>query len=176
LPSDFPLPILVAQHVASGQDTNLAHVLAWRSTLDVEVAGHAQRVEPSRVYVAPSDCHMAIGPTGRLLLSRTPKVEYSRPSGTVLFQSVAAHCGSRALGVVLSGSNRDGSMGVQAIKRRGGTVLAQDPLTTDFPRMPAAAVQTGCVDFVLPLEKILPALVTLTMVRGAAALFRRGAA
>lgn len=176
LPADFPVPVLIAQHVGAGLESNLANVLAFRSTLDVQVAGHGQRIEPSRVYLAPSDCHMAVGSTGRLLLSRGPKVEFSRPSGTVLFESVAAHCGERALAVVLSGSNRDGSSGVQAIKRRRGTVIAQDPVTADFFEMPNAAVLTGCVDFVLPLKTIVPALITLTMVRGGAEWFRRGAA
>jgi two-component system chemotaxis response regulator CheB len=78
-----------------------------------------------------------------------------------LFESVAASFKHRVIGVVLSGSGSDGSMGVKAIKKMGGTVIAQDETTSEFFSMPNAAIQTGCVDFILPLREIPAALVTL---------------
>jgi len=71
-----------------------------------------------------------------------------------MFASVAAMYGDRAMGVVLSGSNRDGSDGIAAIKRAGGITVAQDPRTAEFRAMPQSAIDTGCVDYVLPLGKM----------------------
>ena len=86
-----------------------------------------------------------------------------RPSADLLFESVAASFKERAIAVVLSGTGSDGSMGVRAIKKMGGTVIVQDEKTSEFFGMPGAAMQTGCVDFILPLEEIPSALVTLVV-------------
>jgi two-component system chemotaxis response regulator CheB len=90
-------------------------------------------------------------------------VHFVRPSADLLFESVAASYRERAIAVVLTGSGSDGSMGVKAIKKMGGTVVAQDERSAEFPGMPGAAIHSGSVDFVLPLEEIAPALVTLVM-------------
>ena len=82
-----------------------------------------------------------------------------------MFVSVAATYGDRAIGIILSGSNRDGSDGIAAIKRAGGITIAQDPATAEFRVMPQAAIDTGCVDFVLPLGKMGEALSEL-LVKG----------
>ena len=84
-----------------------------------------------------------------------------RPSADLLFESVAASYKDRSIAVVLSGTGSDGTMGVRAIKKMGGTVIAQDEKTAEFSGMPEAAIRTGSVDFVLPLEEIPAALVTL---------------
>jgi two-component system chemotaxis response regulator CheB len=80
-----------------------------------------------------------------------------------LFESVAASHKERAIAVVLTGTGSDGVMGVQAIKKMGGTVIAQDEKTAEFFGMPSAAIQSGSVDFILPLDEIAPALLTLVM-------------
>ena len=103
---------------------------------------------------------------------QTPPVQFVRPSANLLLESVAAHYGERAIGVILTGGGSDGARGVQAIKYHGGRVLAQDQTTSEKFDMPAAAILTGCVDFVLPLDTLAPALVSLVMVPGAAGLLR----
>jgi two-component system, chemotaxis family, protein-glutamate methylesterase/glutaminase len=86
------------------------------------------------------------------------------PSGAaILFESAAASYKQRAIAVVLTGTGSDGSMGIGAIKKMGGTVVAQDKDSAEFSGMPAAAVRSGHADFILPLEEIAPALVTLVM-------------
>ena len=88
-------------------------------------------------------------------------MHFVRPSADLLFESVAASHKDRAIAVVLTGTGSDGAMGVQAIKKMGGTVIVQDEKTSQFFGMPAAAIQTGNADFILPLDEIASALVTL---------------
>jgi len=118
---------------------------------------------PGAVYIAPPDRHLLVNPDGTLSLSQSELVHFVRPSADLLFESVAASYRERAIAVVLTGTGSDGSMGVQAIKKMGGTVIAQNQQSAEFGGMPAAAVQSGAVDFVLPLDEIASALVTLVM-------------
>ena len=106
------------------------------------------------VYVAPPNRHLLVGGAGMLSLSDSELVHFVRPSADLLFESMAGAYGARAIACVLTGSGRDGAMGVTAVKARGGTVIAQDPASAEFAGMPQAAVGTGMVDFVLPLEEI----------------------
>jgi len=118
-------------------------------------------LEPDHVFLAPPDRHMLIKRRGTLTLTDSELVNFVRPSADLLFESVAAAYGDRAIAVVLTGSGHDGALGVTAIKQRGGTVVAQDEASSEFFGMPSAAIKTGAVDFVLPLEEIAPTLTTL---------------
>jgi len=100
-----------------------------------------------------------------IALTHSELVHFVRPSADLLFESVAGSYGSRAIAVVLTGTGSDGAAGVRAIKERGGIVIVQDEQTSQFFGMPAAAIETGCADFVLPLEEIAPRLVDLTRER-----------
>jgi two-component system chemotaxis response regulator CheB len=113
------------------------------------------------VYLAPPDRHLLIKRKGSLTLTDSELVNFVRPSADLLFESVAAAYGDRAIAVVLTGTGRDGALGVTAIKQRGGTVVVQDEDSSEFFGMPSAAIKTGVVDFVLPLDEIAPALVSL---------------
>jgi two-component system chemotaxis response regulator CheB len=119
------------------------------------------RLERGTAYVAPPNRHLLVNPDGTLPLSQSELVHFVRPSADLLFESAAASYRERAIAVVLSGSGRDGAMGVKAIKKTGGTVIVQDERTSEFFGMPEAAQQTGMADFVLPLHEIAPALQTL---------------
>ncbi|MEV5606698.1 chemotaxis protein CheB [Streptomyces sp. NPDC052225] len=154
----LPVPVLVVQHLDPRHRTVIADVLSRRTDLLVKLAENEDRVVPGTVYIAPPDRHLLVGPDGVLALSRTELVHFVRPSADLLFESVAASYGPRAIACVLTGTGSDGAMGLDAVKSRGGTVLAQDPLTAEFKGMPQAAVDTGAVDFVLPLEEI-PAVI-----------------
>lgn len=90
-------------------------------------------------------------------------MHFLRSSADLLFESVAASYKHRAMAVVLTGTGTDGAIGVQAIKKMGGTVIAQDEKTAEFFGMSGAAIQTGQVDFILPVEEIASALVILVM-------------
>lgn len=171
LPADFPAPIVVVQHLSAEFPSRFPELLAPHSRLPVQWASHGARMEPGRVYVAPPGHHTEIGAGGRLLLSQSPKVAFARPSVTQLFASAAETYGARSIAVVLTGGGSDGTAGVRMIKSLGGRVLVQEPLGATAWGMPVAAIRTGCADFVLPLHRIVPALVTLVMAQGAAALF-----
>ena len=165
LPADFPAALLVVQHLDPHHRSLMADILARRTALRVKQAAEGDRFLPGTVYVAPPDRHLLVNPDGTLSLSRTELVHFVRPSADLLFKSVAAAAKQRAIAVVLTGTGADGSMGVRAIKKMGGTVIVQNEQTSEFFGMPSAAIQTGCADFILPLDEIPKALLAL-VVRG----------
>jgi two-component system chemotaxis response regulator CheB len=154
LPAGFPAAVLVVQHLEAGRASRLAEVLGFASALPVREAKGGEALEAGRVFVAPPGRHMVVAADGRIELSDAPPVRFSRPSADPLFASVAERCGACAVAVVLTGLDSDGSVGVRAVKARGGTVLVQDPATAHEASMPLNAIATGAADEVVPLELI----------------------
>lgn len=161
LPDGFPVPVVIVQHLDPRHTSLMAGILARRTPLRVEDAAAGVVTEPATVYIAPPDEHLLVDPGGRLSLSHSDPVHFVRPSADLLFESGARAFPGRAIGVVLTGTGSDANMGVRAIQETGGTVIAQDPASAEFAGMPEAAIATGGVDLVLPLEEIGPALVEL---------------
>lgn len=159
LPEGFPVSIVVVQHLDPTHPSLMSEILARHTPLQVGEARQAERLERSKVYIAKPDRHLLVNPDLTLSLAFTEPVHFVRPSADLLFESVALAFRDRAIAVVLSGSGKDGSMGVESIKRMGGVVIAQED--AEFPGMPDAAIHTGAVDYVLPVEKIAPALICL---------------
>lgn len=153
LPANFPSSIVVVQHLAPGHKSWIAKLLGRSTRLKVKQAEHGEILLPGVVYTAPPDEHLLVGP-GKIQLAHSQLVHFSRPSIDLLFESVAGTYGSRSIGVVLSGSGKDGSAGVRTIKEAGGITIAQTPETAEFRHMPEAAIETGCIDFILPLTDI----------------------
>ena len=168
LPAEFPAAIVIAQHVSDKSLPLIFHHLIRNSTLPVTIAQNGEWAAPGHVYLAPADRHLLMGADRRLLLTQHPKVKYCRPAAEPLFASVAATYRDRSLGLVLTGCNTDGAVGTQTIKWMGGRVLVQDPNTARAAGMPRAAIATGAVDYVVPLDHIPAALVALVMARGVA--------
>ncbi len=163
LPENFPAAVVIVQHLDPRHRSLMADILSRRTRLEVCQAQEGDRLAPGHAYIAPPDRHLLVIPGGTLSLSLSELVHFVRPSADLLFESVAASYKERAIAVVLTGTGSDGSMGVQAIKKMGGTVIAQDQGSAEFFGMPAAAIATGTVDFILPLEEIASALVTLVV-------------
>jgi two-component system, chemotaxis family, protein-glutamate methylesterase/glutaminase len=163
LPADFPAAIVVVQHLDPRHRSLMADILRRRTALEVVQAAEGDHVRPGTAFIAPPDRHLLVNPDGTLSLSQSELVHFVRPSADLLFESAAASYKQRAIAVVLTGTGSDGSMGIGAIKKMGGTVVAQDQDSAEFSGMPAAAVRSGHADFILPLEEIAPALVTLVM-------------
>ena len=164
IPAEFPVPILVVQHLDPRHRSLMADLLDRRTTLVVEEAADNGGLEPGRVYIAPPNRHLLVRADATISLSDSELVHFVRPSADLLFESMAGSYREGAIAVVLSGTGSDGAMGVRAVKQVGGTVIVQDPANAEFSGMPAAAIGTGGVDFVLPLDEIGPAVVEL--VRG----------
>ncbi|HZO91629.1 MAG TPA: chemotaxis protein CheB [Chthonomonadaceae bacterium] len=161
LPLDFPVPIVLVQHLERQRPTVLATVLSRDTPLRVKLAEDGETCVPGRVYIAPPDYHLLVNSDGTLSLSQAGLVHYVRPSADRLFGSVAQSYRERAIAVVLSGMGLDGATGVQAIKNAGGIVIAQNEATSQFFGMPEAAINTGSVDQILPLDAIAPTLLKL---------------
>ena len=171
IPADFPVPIVVVQHLSSACPSYLAEVLGYGTELRVVWAAQGERLRPRTVHLAPPDRHLRVGPHSACVLSDEHRVNWARPAADPLFESAAAYFGARALAVVLTGRLDDGAAGALAVRRAGGVVIAQDPVTCAAAGMPLAAIRRGAVDFVLPPVVIAHALVSLVTVPGAPALF-----
>ena len=161
LPADFPVPIVVVQHLDPNHRSLLPDILERRCSVRIKQAAEGDAIEASTAYIAPPDQHLLVNGDGTLSLSHSDLVHFVRPSADLLFESVAATYEKHAIGVVLTGTGSDGTMGVRAMDKMGGLIIAQDPETADFAGMPRAAVSTGAVDKVLDLEEIAPRLIEL---------------
>ena len=153
LAADFPLPILIVQHLAPHHDSHLPGLLARHSALPVDEVLGGEVPQPGHVYVAPPDHHLVVE-GGRLKLDRSDPVRFSRPSVDVLFKSVAQSFDGRVIGVLLSGGGRDGTEGARAIRAAGGVVVAQAEGSAEHYGMPGTAAAAGAVDALLPLDGI----------------------
>jgi len=162
LPGDFRVPILIVQHLDPSHRSLMAEIMQRHSVLLVTEAVDGETIKAGTVYFAPPNRHLLVD-DGEIRLTSTEFVHFSRPSIDLLFESVAGTYGDRSIGVILSGSGRDGAMGIKAIKEKGGTTIAQDQATSEHWVMPQAAIETGMVDFVLPIQDIAPAIVELVM-------------
>jgi two-component system chemotaxis response regulator CheB len=156
--ADFPAAVLVVQHLDRRHPSVMADILGRRTSLPVKQAANGDAIVAGRVLVAPPDNHLLANADETVSLTHSELVHFVRPSADLLFESLAAAFQTRGIAVVLTGSGVDGSMGVQAVKKMGGTVIAQDEATAQFFAMPAAAIATGDVDYVLPLDDIAAAV------------------
>jgi two-component system chemotaxis response regulator CheB len=161
--ADFPAALVVVQHLDPRHRSLMADILSRRTRLRVTQAKEGDTVTAGTVYIAPPDRHLLVNGDGTLSLSQSELVHFVRPSADLLFESVAGSYRERAIAVVLTGTGGDGSMGVQAIKKMGGTVIVQDEESSEYFGMPSAAIKTGDADFVLPLDEIAHALETLVI-------------
>jgi two-component system chemotaxis response regulator CheB len=153
LPPDWPAAIAVALH--TGPASLLVDCLAPRSRAPIEWATPGAFLQTGRVYIAPAGTHLIVNPDGRLALSNAPPIRLFCPSADWLFDSAAASFADRHVAIVLSGMLSDGAFTLRHVKRRGGSVLVQDPSTCRYPDMPRAAVATGHADAVLPVGELI---------------------
>ena len=160
LPPAFGFAMIVIQH-RSQESEALCEVLERCSGHEVTDAVDKDPIVAGRVYLAPADYHLFVD-DGHIALSTEAPQFYSRPSIDLAFESVADEYGRRAIGVVLTGANRDGSQGLRRIVDRGGLALIQDPATADVAVMPLAAIDLVPEAEVLPLTAIAARLDALT--------------
>jgi two-component system, chemotaxis family, protein-glutamate methylesterase/glutaminase len=158
LPEDFPVPMLVAQHMPATFTKMLATTLHRKTKIPVVEASDADVLCPAKVWIAPGGHHMVVKRTDsnlvQIRLNEDPPEEFCRPSVNVLFRSLAAVYGSRMLAVVLTGMGKDGLDGCHRIHDLGGQILAQDRASSVIWSMPTRVSDAGLADKVVPLNRV----------------------
>src|SRR5687768_7340305 len=160
LPRDFPASLLVVVHIPPYAISRLPDILSRSGPLLATHAQQGEAIEPGRIYVAPPDRHLLVR-AGWIELSRGPRENHARPAIDPLFRTAARAYGRRTIGIVLSGALYDGSMGLLAIKTRGGLAIVQDPTEAIVDSMPRRAIERAAADHVLPVAEIAAALTDL---------------
>jgi two-component system chemotaxis response regulator CheB len=160
LPRDLPVPVALVLHRTPHHPDLLAKILGRHTALRVKNALPGEHMEPGTVYVAPADLHLVIESDGALGFSDGRRIRHVLSSANPLLES-AALFGGRVIAVVLTGSGHDATDGVQAVRARGGVVIAQDEATSTVFGMPRSAIATGAVAHVLPLAAIGPSVARL---------------
>ncbi|MBD2774957.1 chemotaxis protein CheB [Iningainema sp. BLCCT55] len=163
LPADFPAAITVVQHLYPLYPSYMPQILSRCTALQVKQAEDGELLRPRTVYTPVPNKHLLVNSNGTLSLSDAPKENFVRPAADQMFASAAASFKSRAIAIVLTGGDGDGSEGVLAIKKYGGIVIAQDEASCECFSMPKSAIDTGKVDLVLPLDAIGDRLLNLVM-------------
>lgn len=160
LPSSFPAPILVVQHISRGFAEGLAEWMGRAGALPVRLATHGETMLPGHVYIAPDDHHLSVSMGKQLILSAEKPENGMRPSVAVLFRSVSKVFGAHAAGVLLSGMGVDGSVELKSMRDQGALTIAQDKTSSVVHGMPGEAIRLGGATYALPPERIAAALVT----------------
>jgi two-component system chemotaxis response regulator CheB len=157
LPAGFPWPIVIVQHRGIGYESGLCEFLSQWSSVPVAEPEDKEPLRRGYAYLAPRDYHLLIE-NRSFALSTDPPVGFARPSIDLLFESAANEYQERAIGVILTGANRDGARGLAAIQSRGGLALVEEPVSAACREMPEAAIAQTKPDWILPLEEIAPRL------------------
>lgn len=160
LPRDFPVPILVVQHIAHGFAAGFAEWLSGGSPLRVKLAVDGEPIEPATVFVAPDNRHIGVA-RDRVVLSEAALIGGFRPSATYLFDAAARATRGDMVAVVMTGMGSDGVDGLRAVHTAGGVVIAQDEASSIVYGMAQEAVRAGVVHTSLPVDAIARELVLL---------------
>ena len=169
LPADFPLPVLLVQHIGAPFVEGFAHWLDGVVPMKVVLGAEGDILQPGVVHVAPADHHMLVGPRRVIRLSGHAPVDGQRPAATEMFRSIAEVYGPTGVGVLLTGMGEDGARGMMAMRRQGAMTITEDASTAVVYGMPAAAVRLGGSAMALPLPLIAPRLLRLVQGEGGAA-------
>jgi len=161
LPADFPAPIVLVMHMSPESPGILHEIINRVGPLRAIEVHRSERLKPGHIYVPPANVHVVIEP-GRVRATRGPKENRFRPAIDPLFRTAAQVYGPAAIGVIVTGNLDDGTAGLWAIKKLGGTAVVQDPRDAMFPSMPQSAVRHVQVDHSVPLSEIAPLLMRLT--------------
>ncbi|OXA91255.1 chemotaxis protein CheB [Flavobacterium hercynium] len=147
--------LVIVLHRRSTDDMTLEELVKIKTITPVKLVEDKVKLEPGFIYVAPANYHLLFEADDRLALDISEKVNYSRPSIDVSFESAAQVYGSQLVGILLSGSNADGTEGLKYIQKLGGTIIVQDPKSADMPFMPNNAIANMTPDRILDIEGIL---------------------
>ena len=161
LPQDFPVPVLIVQHMAAGFTQGFVQWLAQTSSLPVHLAAHDEPIRPGHVYVAPDEFQMRVERGGRIVLKKDEPENGLRPSVSYLLRSVAEVYGRDAVAGLLTGMGHDGAEELKLLKDKGAVTFAQDKESSVVHGMPGAAIELDAATLVLPAERIAATLAGL---------------
>ncbi|SFD88286.1 two-component system, chemotaxis family, response regulator CheB [Chitinophaga sp. CF118] len=161
LPENFRIPVIIVQHINRHSDSNWIKILNNLNSIHIKEADEKETIEPGKVYIAPPNYHLMIENDRTFSLTIDELVNFARPSIDVLFESAAEVYNNKLIGIVLTGSNSDGTKGLKRIKNHGGLTIAQDPATAESPQMPASAIASIQVDHILSLGGIKDLLIKI---------------
>lgn len=161
LPKDWSVPVVIVQHLHPSSDAALVRILGKLTSLAVHDVEDKDIIEAGHIYIAPANYHLLVEQDKSFSLSIDAPVNFSRPSIDVTFKCLAKVFQQRCIGLVMTGANSDGAEGIKTIKAEGGYVMVQSPESAEATIMPEAAIATGVVDAILPLEALLPHLLQL---------------
>lgn len=162
LPMDFITPIIIVQHIGSHSNNHWINSINEKSNFRLKEVDEKEKIENGNVYIAPPNYHLMIEKNKTFSLTIDERVNYSRPSIDVLFESAAEAYKNKLIGVVLTGSNNDGTKGMKRIQEYGGLTIVQDPETAEYKYMPASVIAAMQVDYILPLVGIIDLLIRIT--------------
>jgi two-component system, chemotaxis family, protein-glutamate methylesterase/glutaminase len=161
LPPDYPLSIISVIHMPDNHDSHLAEVFQQWTRIKVEDAEDKAAIQKGRLYFAPAGYHLLIEQDATFSLSCEMPVNYSRPSIDLMMQTAAQAYGSGLLGILLTGANLDGAMGMKSIKQHGGVTIVQAPLEAKSGTMPKEAIKLQTPDLIQGLTEIKNMLLRL---------------
>jgi two-component system chemotaxis response regulator CheB len=162
LPSSFPLPLVIVQHISQGFMFGLASWLSNVTPFRCKVGELGETIKPGTVYLAPDNTHLTFKGSSNLWFDGSEPVDGHRPSATVLFESVAQNFGAKAIGILLTGMGKDGARGLKAMHEVGAYTIGQDEASSLIFGMPKAAIELNAVKEVLGINQIAPRLKSLT--------------
>jgi len=166
LPKEFPAPLLIVQHIATGFVQGFADWLVHSSRLPVKIAAHGDHLLPGRAYVAPDNFQMGVENGERIILSDSAPENGLRPSVSWMFRSVSEVYGKNAIGVLLTGMGKDGAQELKLMRERGAVTIAQDRESSLVYGMPGEAVAINAAAYVLSPVRIAEFLSGVSRARG----------
>ena len=161
LPKNFNTPIIIVQHISPHSENQWIKLLNYTSNLPLKEADEKEKIENGKVYIAPPNYHLMIERDKTFSLTVDEPVNFARPSIDVLFESAAEAYMDKLIGVILTGSNSDGTVGFKKINEYGGLTIAQDPKTAESACMPASAIAAIKPDYIISLEEICMLLIKI---------------
>lgn len=154
-PQNSGAVIIVVVHRKNDADSILADLISARTKIPVKDAEDKDVILPDHIYLAPPNYHLLIETNFHFSLDASEKIHFSRPSIDVTFESIAESFGDKVIGILVSGANADGALGLKAIRQAGGLTIAQDPATAEVDYMPKQAIIIGAADKILTTEEMI---------------------
>lgn len=162
LPKDFPLAILIVLHIGDNKNEHFISYLNGFCKLSVKEAEDKESIKAGTVYFAPPDYHLLVDENSQIALCVDSKIHYSRPSIDVLFESAAWHYQNKLIGVLLTGLNNDGALGLKEIQECGGTTIVENPANAVASIMPASAINIIKPNYILDKKQIANKIIELS--------------